>query len=394
YTLTDNQIKQYQNLQKEVANTIRTKEAEILLTQYEERYTEAVKQRAEVEAGYYQQFQRYQELEATYKTNQAAVDEWVAKNGIRMHNVEYQELQTKVGLSKKAMEEAEDAYLSYGKQVEQVLSDIGLYQQAETLMLKGETDKVIELLKEQEYGFISAETVAEQSASEQLGTLQNQYDQALFLLEDYRKKHGEGARGYMEEELQALQTHADKCKQELDKATKNIGSGTTALLDGYTATLGKELDDAAGEAYRKGKKIGEDIISGTLYGLNRKESTLDERTKGIFSGMLKTAQNTLDIHSPSRKFQWIAEMSVAGFDDKFRAGMETSFADVRALLQRETSNLSHAASYINQHTSTSHYYGGSTIQVYAAPGQNAEDIAQAVMDAIQNEVYKRKAVFE
>ncbi len=393
YTLTGDQIKQYQNLQKEVANTIRMKEAEILLTQYEERYTEAVKQRAEVESKYYEQFQRYQELEQIYKRNSAELTEWVAKNGIQWNNQEYQNLQTKVGLSKKAMEEAEDAYLSYGEQVEQVLSDIGLYQQAETLMLKGETDKVIALLKEQEYGFISAGSVTAQSAQEQVAALQSQYNQALFLLEDYRKKHGEGVRGYTAEGLQELQSYAEKCKQELDKATKNIGSGTTKLLDSYTSTLGKELDDAAGEAYRKGKKIGEDIISGTLYGLNRKESTLDERTKGIFSGMLKTAQDTLDIHSPSRKFQWLAEMSVTGFDDEFRAGMEDSFAEVRALLQRETTNLSHAASYINQHTSTSNYYGGSTIQVYAAPGQSAEDIAQAVMDAIQNEVYKRKAVF-
>lgn len=65
--------------------------------------------------------------------------------------------------------------------------------------------------------------------------------------------------------------------------------------------------------------IGENIISGIGEGLQNGWSWLMDMVGSLASGLFETAKKALDIHSPSKKFAWIGEMSadgmVKGFDD-------------------------------------------------------------------------------
>lgn len=61
--------------------------------------------------------------------------------------------------------------------------------------------------------------------------------------------------------------------------------------------------------------IGQNIIDGIWNGLSSGWSWLTEKVSNLASELFNAAKTALDINSPSRKFKWLAEMCVAGFDE-------------------------------------------------------------------------------
>ena len=61
--------------------------------------------------------------------------------------------------------------------------------------------------------------------------------------------------------------------------------------------------------------IGQNIIDGIWNGLSSGWSWLTDKVSSLADELFNAAKTTLGINSPSRKFKWLAEMCVAGFDD-------------------------------------------------------------------------------
>ena len=61
--------------------------------------------------------------------------------------------------------------------------------------------------------------------------------------------------------------------------------------------------------------IGQNIIDGIWNGLSSGWSWLTEKVSNLASELFNAAKTALGINSPSRKFKWLAEMCVAGFDE-------------------------------------------------------------------------------
>lgn len=68
------------------------------------------------------------------------------------------------------------------------------------------------------------------------------------------------------------------------------------------------------ELPEKMAEIGGQIVSGIWNGISSGWSNLVTNVKGLANSLFKGAKDALDIHSPSKKFQWIGEMCVAGMD--------------------------------------------------------------------------------
>lgn len=69
--------------------------------------------------------------------------------------------------------------------------------------------------------------------------------------------------------------------------------------------------------------IGEAIVEGIWSGLSAGWSWLVGKVKDLASGLFKAAKDALDINSPSKKFEWIAKMCVAGWDKGAEGLMST-----------------------------------------------------------------------
>lgn len=113
---------------------------------------------------------------------------------------------------------------------------------------------------------------------------------------------------------------------------KNVGVKLlTKLKDGLLDKVHSAVDAA--------KSIGKNIIDGIWKGISGGWNWLKEKVSSIATGLFDTVKGVLGIASPSKKFKWIGEMCVAGFDEgiedlmsgaSFGAAVNSSFATVSA----------------------------------------------------------------
>lgn len=72
--------------------------------------------------------------------------------------------------------------------------------------------------------------------------------------------------------------------------------------------------DAITDLPEKMAEIGGQIVSGIWKGISGGWDWLVGQVKNLATSLFKGAKDALDIHSPSKKFQWLGEMCVAGID--------------------------------------------------------------------------------
>jgi phage-related protein len=127
-------------------------------------------------------------------------------------------------------------------------------------------------------------------------------------------------------------------------------------------------------------EIGRNIIQGIANGLRNAGSAIVNAAKDAAKSALDAAKNFLGIHSPSTVFRDEVGKNMA-------LGMAEGFQDFspRKQIGRAINGITSAATG----SSTAVNYGGTTINVYAQPGQSAQAIADAVADRINRQVNQR-----
>lgn len=73
----------------------------------------------------------------------------------------------------------------------------------------------------------------------------------------------------------------------------------------------------------KMSEIGGQIVNGIMTGISNGWGKLVDYVKNLANSLFQGAKDALEIHSPSRKFKWLAEMCVAGFDEGMDGLMNT-----------------------------------------------------------------------
>ena len=123
-------------------------------------------------------------------------------------------------------------------------------------------------------------------------------------------------------------------------------TNTTAKAAEFAIELGRKgleaaqelitnIVEGAKELPAKMIEIGENVVSGVWNGIVAAKDKFFANVKSFFSGLVDGAKDALDINSPSRKFAYIGEMSVAGLGK----GWEENIADAENLMQRDLSGL-------------------------------------------------------
>ena len=116
------------------------------------------------------------------------------------------------------------------------------------------------------------------------------------------------------------------------ESIKEVGGNLMdKLKDGISGMLSSVVDTA--------KSIGKNIIDGIWGGISAGWDWLREKVGGLAKGLFDSAKSALGIASPSKKFRYLGEMCVAGFDEgaeelmdgsAFGAAVNNSFATVAA----------------------------------------------------------------
>lgn len=93
-----------------------------------------------------------------------------------------------------------------------------------------------------------------------------------------------------------------KLREKGAEAAKGLLS---AVVDGLKNLPSKMLE------------IGGNIVKGLWQGIQNMIGWFKDKIHNFFSGIIDGVKDTLDIHSPSKKFAWIGKMCIEGFEDPF-----------------------------------------------------------------------------
>lgn len=373
YSMTGNQIQQYQKMQDEIVNLINMRKAEALLGAQEDVWNQALKNRQEAEKTFFESRQAYtekmKEVDEDYLNFYKTIIDTVGaenKDAIAWNMKKFEEIHGySTGLYenltnlKSQWQEAERQVADYNR-------DIELYDEATVALYEGNTEKVIDLLENRNGALITAGDVAGETAEEQTRILKEQYDEALENLEEYEEGYKEGLEGYSETGLEIMRKMAEDAKTEMEKVGKNTN-------EGYADGINNNIGLIGGAAQN---------IAGTVLGVVR---------------------NKLGIRSPSRVMKELGRYTGEGFE----MGLDESMKDALATLQRDLNAGAAALSNVQPFSvpigfgnpafssSAGHSvtYGDFSIVVNAAPGMDENALADAVAYKLQTQVMQKEAVF-
>lgn len=162
--------------------------------------------------------------------------------------------------------------------------------------------------------------------------------------------------------------------------------------------LGKGATEAVKSGARDTRSIGMNIAYGIRDGINLGASSVINAAANMAARAAQAAKNTLQIHSPSKVFEEIGAYTTEGFAQ----GIENSAAmaelerNMNAMFARAQSLTIASQNYAPITDAIQAIPAGNTeiqIVVNAAEGQNAEEIANAVMYQMQHAVQQKKAVW-
>lgn len=321
YTMTGNQIDNYNELTESVYNTIESKKAEILLSAKEEKYKNALLNLTEQEETAYkkkreliEQQNAVSEKELEYEEAKKAASEV----SIDATYAEMQAIDQKVETAKAAydaeVEKLQDKQIAYDDTKDKIFeyyNDISAYENASTLILQGNVTEAIDYMDKLGMSYKSAADVAGESAEKQKETLEQQKNDAqdyYVLLRSYYNSATEEQKKSIETRLEDAKEYAKKTAEEYAKV------GSSAVLsyeDGVESkqnSLMEKMSDLSKLAVKSAKdesdtsSVGENMVDGISSGVDKKSGSLFTKIRSLIKKSIFAAKDEADIHSPSRVF--------------------------------------------------------------------------------------------
>lgn len=282
-----------------VYEVIEAKKAQILLTAYEEAYTEAINgvieaqnRRALAAKELALQEAKFAEVEAEMQRLRDELTEAALRNDqekIRSLGLHMTQYETTVNKEKRLLEEKQQAYDDSEADLSLYYQTIDGYELASTAVMAGETEKALGYLTRLSEGFMTAEEARAEAKKQGMHTMEEQTE-------------------FMAAELgEQAELAASHLQWLVDEYEKNQSSMTKEQKEQAEARI-KQAQKEAKSALEEFEKVGANITKGMGAGAENEESkfgTLSKKVKGLVGKAIKAAQEALDSHSPSRVFEKI-----------------------------------------------------------------------------------------
>ena len=153
-----------------------------------------------------------------------------------------------------------------------------------------------------------------------------------------KEKATEAARNFINKTIEKIKELPGKLKEWFNNAVTKASEFVVELgakgLEAAKELLANVVEGAK-EIPAKVLQIGKDIVNGVWQGIKDAKDQFFSNVKGFFSGLVDGAKAALDINSPSKKFQYIGEMSGAGLG----VGWEDEFSNAEKKMRTDLSGL-------------------------------------------------------
>lgn len=321
YTMTGNQIDNYNELTESVYNTIESKKAEILLSAKEEKYKNALLDLTEQEEIAYkkkreliEQQNAVSEKELEYEEAKKAASEV----SIDATYAEMQAIDQKVETAKAAydaeVERLQDKQIAYDDTKDKIFEyydDISAYENASTLILQGNVTEAIDYMDKLGRSYKSAADVAGESAEKQKEALEQQKNDAqdyYVLLRSYYNSATEEQKKSIETRLEDAKEYAKKTAEEYAKVGSCAVLSYEYGVESKRDSLMDKMSDLSKLAVKSAKdesdtsSVGENMVDGISSGVDKKSGSLFTKIRSLIKKSIFAAKDEADIHSPSKAF--------------------------------------------------------------------------------------------
>ena len=150
-------------------------------------------------------------------------------------------------------------------------------------------------------------------------------------------------------------------------------------------------------------EVGKNIVSGIISGISKKASDLFNALKNLASEALSAAKKKLKSNSPSKLFrdevgQWIPAGIAVGIEqntDSVMSAIDDMIDEMvpKVDFENERFSLNSNSSSNGKSGQSITDVGGVIINVYGAPGQDINDLADIIARKINQDVYRNQAVW-
>ena len=193
--------------------------------------------------------------------------------------------------------------------------------------------------------------------------------------------------GYYQPQLSRIKTQFDSA---IDKEMKSLRAKMDALGQSAVQSFCNGVAKKSKVLSKAAKSIGKATNTGYAKGNKKSSGKSTKATKKTSKKNIKTSKKTLKVHSPSRVFAWIGEMTGAGY----AKGLEST--------QRMIRNVSESTIHIPNPGSPSTLSSGSTLSDNYSYGSakyeitvvtqiDGKEAARAMASPIQEELDKKSS---
>ena len=329
--LSNGIIQNYKSIQEEIYKTIEAKQFEILMQSQEEKYAEAIKNRASAEKelsdAYTAAAPALSQLnDITAKSAQARKDFAEAEKNDNM--VEMERLRSLIEQYDKQYDaiynknaEVIKSYKTAQSNYKDITDDIISYENAMTIAQKEGKDAAIEYVESQMSGYLDLEAATKKHGENQqaiVGELGNTLQGSLLDLENAMRQHAEAP---SEATLAALQTALERVEEasgEYQAAGGKIVDGLITGINGKKIDIGPLLNTISSKENEL-KKTGIYFDEGVAKGIREGEYAAVNAAVDVVEAAIKAAKGAEDAHSPAK----IPEKEIGKpFDQGIAIGIE------------------------------------------------------------------------
>lgn len=184
----------------------------------------------------------------------------------------------------------------------------------------------------------------------------------------------------IEDIRETYENKMDEVKETYEQKMDEVIRSAKEKLDDLKKNTIQQLKDIGVNVNQKSKENGVSLMDGFAAGIRSKKRELNDYVKSVFSEIVETAKDELDIHSPSRVFRNFGKLSVEGYT----LGMED--IDLNKQVQNVFSNGINTLKDITMSLTTSQ---SSAPVSSSAPVLNFYD-TQTSPDAIYQKFYQQQ----
>lgn len=364
YTMTGNQITQYQDMTTAVYDLIAAKRAEILLNAQEQKYSEALVALQESEAKLAKESLELQKQEQKFKPIEEKYLKEKAEKEKRLIELEKQykdaltfgtqamrdRLLAQINTLTESMKASEDAYLSekailedeqedyelQKKVVEDYYKDIAAYENASVMLKQGKTEEAIDLLMSMGKAYTDVGNLANDGTETQMSALRSLVEQAQMQVDEIEKMLAEADeenKAVYERQLEAAKKHLSDVTVEYERAGKVAASNFADALESGQATVQDAMnyvtDASKYDLDLSGfEDIGAMMAEGISSGFTRERSLAKNTATTFVRGLLGATQEAADINSPSELFasevgEYLPEGVAVGVERKKKVAIDS-----------------------------------------------------------------------